>query len=205
MHISENSLNRHTTIRDDSEKWTHDPNDWYVEPKWSVDLLLDEMKYEGTILDPACGMGTIVNACLSRGLDAYGSDKVDRGYDTPVIDFLADPMSQGQFDHIITNPPYFSGKGSVAFMDKALMVARKSVSILVPIPFLSSQGRWSWFRGLPISHVFILSKRPSMPPGSLLASGAVQAKGGKEDYVWIVASHGHGYLPVIDWLLPEYR
>ena len=40
-----------------------------------------------------------------------------------------------------------------------------------------------------------------MPPGALLEAGAVTQAGGKEDYVWIVASHGHRGLPVVDWVM----
>jgi hypothetical protein len=196
--VAKNAHNRHKT------EWVHDPCDWYVEEPWCVDLLIDSLGLTGTVLDPACGRGTIVEVCRRRGLDTTGSDLVDRGYPSCVapVDFtLAGAWPQESFDHVVTNPPYYRSRGTVAFLEAGLRVARRSVSVLAPLPFLASQSRNPWFRGLPISHVLILSQRPSMPPGALLEAGAIRQAGGKEDYVWIVASHGHRGLPVVDWVM----
>lgn len=196
--IAENAINRHK-----AGGYEHDPHDWYVEEPWCADVLLDAVDFEGTILDPACGGGRIVETCRRRGFDAVGSDLIDRGYAhcTPRIDFtLPGAWAPGSFDNIISNPPYYSGKGPVAFIDAGLAVARRRVAALVALPFLAGQRRNPWFRALPVSHVLVLSRRPSMPPGHLL--GSVAQKGGKEDYVWIVLTHGHTGRPVFDWLLP---
>ncbi|MGQ9367712.1 hypothetical protein [Azospirillum sp. ST 5-10] len=202
--VAKNALNRHG-----SAAYEHDPHDWYVEEPWCTDELLRAVDFAGTVLDPACGMGRIVEACRRHGLDAIGSDLVDRGYRhcTPLVDFtLPGAWPAGSFDNVICNPPYYSGKGSVAFVEAGLRVARRRVAALVPLPFLAGQRRHALYRrAWPVSHVLVLSRRPSMPPGRLLVEGSVTQKGGKEDYVWIVLTHGHGGPPVVDWLLPDAR
>ena len=39
-----------------------------VEPRWAVDIMLDAVDFDGEVLDPCCGIGTIVSACLDRGI-----------------------------------------------------------------------------------------------------------------------------------------
>ena len=202
--IAQNAHNRHKGVGDKREGDTRDPYDWYVEPGWCTDLLLNVMPIHGQIWDPACGCGTIVKRCRDRGLDVVGTDLVDRGHGFEVSNFIdgGAPVSCLNISHVITNPPYYRGKGTQAFMERGLEIASHSVAVLAPIPFLASKGRFLWFRNLPISHVFVLSQRPSMPPGVLLESGTVSASGGKEDYIWIVATHGHVGPPMMDWLMP---
>jgi hypothetical protein len=54
--------------------------DFYVEPRWVVHLLLDVESFEGSVLDPCCGSGTIPSVCLERGIPAIGSDIVYPGF-----------------------------------------------------------------------------------------------------------------------------
>src|SRR5689334_9898169 len=76
--------------------------DWYVEPSWCVDSLLDARDI--TVLhDPCCGRGTIVDVALRRGLAATGADIVDRANGRiPVRDFMHDDTL---FQNMVTNPP----------------------------------------------------------------------------------------------------
>lgn len=196
--VATNALSRHR-----SGDYAHDPHDWYVEEAWCTEGLADAVPFGGTVLDPACGSGRIVDVFRRRGFDAVGSDLVDRGYPhcTPRVDFtLPGSWPAGSFDNVVSNPPYYSGKGSVVFLEHGLVVARRRVAVLVPLPFLAGQRRHALFTALPVSHVLVLSRRPSMPPGALL--GQVEQKGGKEDYCWIVCTHGHQGPPSLGWLLP---
>lgn len=197
-----NSMNRHATT------WVKSPHDWYVEEAWCNDLLIDAVPHwaGGTVLDPACGSGLVVEAFRRRGFDAIGSDLVDRGYEHcwPGVDFSQPGVWPARsFDYVASNFPYYSGAGTRQFTLHGLAVARKGVAILAPVPFLASQERYAWFKGLPVSLILIMSARPSMPPGELLQSGAVRQKGGKEDYCWIVFEHGHVGRPQFDWIMPS--
>jgi hypothetical protein len=197
-----NSMNRHRTT------WVKSPHDWYVEEAWCSDLLIDAVPHwaGGTVLDPSCGSGLVVEAFRRRGFDAIGSDLIDRGYEHcwPGVDFsLPGAWPPGSVDYVASNFPYYSGAGTRQFTLNALAVARKGVAILAPVPFLASQERYAWFKGLPASLILIMSARPSMPPGELLQAGRVKQHGGKEDYCWIVFEHGHQGRPQFDWIMPS--
>lgn len=186
-----NAINRHATRRPAAKRAVDNPHDWLIEDYWCTEALLD----------PAAGSGRILAVCRSRGMEATGSDLVDRGCGavTPVDFTRAGAWPPDSFDNIITNPPYYGGEGAVAFIERALVVARRAVAALVNLAFLASQGRYPLWRRWPCSHLVILSRRSSMPPGALLMAGEVEPRGGKEDYVWAVFTRGHVGPPVALW------
>lgn len=200
---SPNAINRHGGGKGKGMGFPN-PLDWCIEDYWCTELLLDATGWRGTVLDPACGSGRILQVCRARGLEATGSDLVDRGAGalTPVDFTQPGAWPDGSFDYVISNPPYYSGKGPVVFGDAALRVARKGVALLVALPFLASEGRYAVFTGRwPVSLVLVLSSRSSMPPGELLLSGAVKPEGGKEDYCWIILTPGHTGRAEIGWTI----
>lgn len=75
--------------------------DFYVEPRWVVRLLLDVESFEGAVVDPCCGTGTIPSVCLERGIPATGSDIVNRGFGE-VRDLFS---ITERVDNIISNGP----------------------------------------------------------------------------------------------------
>jgi hypothetical protein len=82
------------------------PEDWYPEPRFVVEQLLDAESFEGEVLDPCCGGDTIVSVCLSRGIPARGSDIVTRGFGE-VRDLFT---ITEKVDNIISNVPIGSPK-----------------------------------------------------------------------------------------------
>lgn len=171
--------------------------DWYVEPGWTWDVLFDKVPFVGSALDPACGGGTGLDALRRHGFDPLGSDIVDRGCGAHIHDFL-EPDYPLLADNVITNPPY---KLAEAFAERALEIGAKSVALLVPLPFLASQRRHALFARTPVATVVILSRRPSMPPGG----NVIEAKGGKEDYAWIVWRRWHRGPAAILWGMPNNK
>lgn len=167
-------------------------NDWYCEPARAVDALLDAEPFAGSVLDPACGGGNVVGRCLARGLEAYGSDLVDRANGIfPVIDFfdVADPVA-----NIITNPPYGVAE---QFIQHALAIADRKVAVLVRLAFLEGRRRYArLFKPTPPARIWQFSSRISMPPGD---SGA-EAKGGAVAFCWIVWDRQHSGAPAFGWL-----
>lgn len=170
--------------------------DWYVDPSFCTELLLDAVPFFGPIWDPCCGGGTIPTVVAKRFLSVAvgGSDLVYRGYGQGDRDFFVDP---GPHENLIFNPPY---KDAERFIRHAIGVTRRKVAALVNLKFLASQGRRErLFNAYPPAEVLILSRRPSMPPGD----SGIEAKGGTADYCWIVFSNeqpkpdGH---PVIRWI-----
>ena len=164
-----------------TSNYQRDADDWYVEPRWCVDLLLDREEVGGLVYDPACGGGNIVKALRARGKHAAGSDRHDRGYGYAHVDFLAISPLIEQCDCIVTNPPFDLLE---QFVEQAIEVASHKVCILARLAVLESQARYRrlWSTNPP-TRVWVLSKRPSMPPGN---RPDIKAAGGKVAYCWLV-------------------
>jgi hypothetical protein len=181
-------------------------NDWYVEPRWCVEQLADAIDFTGDkILDPCCGMGTIPEVFLDRGRLVRASDLQDRGYIgcIPDLDFLS-PSAAIDIDDstsIVMNPPF---KQAEAFVRQALRYAHRRVAIIQQLSFLASMGRNALFTEFPPSDILILSKRPSMPPGHMIAEMGDKAfRGGATDFCWIVWTAPHDRETRVRWLSPQ--
>jgi hypothetical protein len=157
--------------------------DFYTEPAWTVELLLDAEDFSGFVWDPACGAGTIPQACERRGLRAGGTDIAKRPYGSR-HDFLGDRTPPWDaVANIVCNPPY---RLAEAFIGRALSIADSKVAMLVQAKFPYSQRRHALFTARPPTRLYFLSTRPSMPPGDQLLAGTVRPAGGKLDYLWMV-------------------
>src|SRR6478672_8902587 len=78
--------------------------DFYSEPPWTISALLRHVPMCGSIHDPCCGIGTVVDTAAGVGFEATGADVADRaGGRFPVRDFLNDETSYTNF---VFNPPY---------------------------------------------------------------------------------------------------
>lgn len=169
--------------------WQRDGLDWYVEPTESTAALLRHEQFVGSIHDPCCGGGNIVGTLLNHGYDATGTDIVDRtdraSWFKGEVDFLADHHLP-QFDNAVMNPPFYKAKGAEAFIRKALRVTRGKVAAFVDVKFLAGSKRANGlYRDHPPHRVWILTPRPSCPPGEVLKAGG-KAEGGTADWCWLV-------------------
>ena len=182
-----------------SKVYPRDGLDFYVEPPWCVDLLLENEYFFGSVHDPACGSGTIVRRCQDHRLSATGSDIVDRGHhQAECFDFLGPRWYIINYpDNIICNPPF---KLADQFIRRALDVASHKVAMLVQAKFLYSQTRHALFTSTPPARIYHLSARPSMPPGEMFLAGKIKASGGKLDYCWVVWSKDHKGPTQTHWL-----
>lgn len=178
----------------DAHIWDREANDHYVEPRWCSERLFQVEPFEGVIWDPACGFGTICESAFAAGYPILASDICDRGYvrGTPsrIADFatLDDPV-----DNIVTNPPFDAAR---QFAFHALTLARRKVALIFPVARLNAAR---WLRDTPLRRVWLLTPRPSMPPGHVIASGE-KPGGGKMDYAWLVFERGFAGAPELDWL-----
>lgn len=182
------------------------PDNWYPENPWCAEVLADHERFHGLIYDPACGSGNIPKAFLAKGHKVMATDlAADRPYGTGGVDFLADSWSPPGVDNIITNPPYDGATMAQRFIEKALRVATRKVAAFLPLQFLSSQSRHPFFNNTPPVRLYILSQRPSCPPGDLLLAGKVKQAGGMRDYCWIVWEvQRRSFTPcTVSWIMPE--
>lgn len=169
-------------------------DDWYVEPAWAVDSLIQaERKFVGTVLDPCCGGGNIVTRLEMAGIRAFGGDIKPR-WSRAVIHSFDGSLEGYQPDSVVSNPPYNLAR---EFIDCALKHTTDRVCVLLRLAFLEGMKRREWFGTVPLARVWVSSRRMSMPPGG----SDVPAKGGAVAYAWFVFEHGHrgpaqiGFLP----------
>lgn len=182
------------------------PQDWYVEPSWTVRTLLHETQLDRkyTVWDPCCGLGTVPCALAAEGFTTVGTDLVDRWLPTepPHLfmgehDFLGDQTHLAEFWpllSIVFNPPY-SYEDDIAerCVRRALSLASGKVCALLPIRWRASEKRYGFLREeFPPLEILEFCDRPSMPPGTALherdpVTGKLTAwRRGKTDYAWYV-------------------
>jgi hypothetical protein len=164
--------------------------DFYVEPRWVIHLLLDVELFDGVVLDPCCGAGTIPSVCLERGIPARGSDIVNRGFGE-VRDMLTitEPV-----DNIVSNIPFKIAEPCTRHL---LKLARRKVALILPMTFWESRGRHGFFEEHPPIRYWLCSDRPSMPPGRAEGrrdqwGAAIQpeSRGGTMPFGWFVFERG---------------
>ena len=183
-----------------SQPWTHvSPHspayprvdEHYVEPFWVSERLFQEEQFiGGGVYDPACGFGRIVESAWRAGLAAYGSDIADRGWSDQPRDFF---KHTDKHANIVSNPPFDVFE---KFTKHALARARRKVALIMPTARLNAAR---WLYDTPLQSVWLLTPRPSMPPGHVIrANGKVG--GGKSDYCWLVFEHGYSSHPELKWL-----
>lgn len=185
------------------------PLDWYVEEQWVTERLIwaESQHYLrtgvqpcfGHVWDPCCGIGNTLKSFDNHGYRTFGSDLEARGWHKTGLfeqqDFLRSglslrPLKQstGYEFSIVANPPFSYQKGiAEAFCRRALGLATEKVAMLLPLKWLASEGRAKLFTEHPPRTIYVLSERPSMPPGHLVAERGIAAfERGKMDFIWIV-------------------
>jgi hypothetical protein len=178
-----------------AHSWPRHTSDFYVEPPWCSDRLFDEEPFVGSIYDPACGGGNIIRAAEAHGYPAAGSDIEDRGWLRGLKHLQRDFFSMsGETDNIVTNPPF---KIAGPFFHKARQMANGKVAMILPTARL--HAAWSWLEGFPLRTIWLMTPRPSMPPGSAIAAGQ-KVGGGWTDYCWIVWQKSYFGRADIRWL-----
>jgi hypothetical protein len=172
--------------------WQRDKHDHYVEPRWVSERLFDVESFVGEIVDPACGFGNIVEAARAHGYSASGRDIVDRGFPGTIVQDFMD--CSDRLDNIACNIPFDIAP---EFTQHALKLIRYKLAIIFPVARLNAAHHW--LEQMPLMSVWLLTPRPSMPPGHIIAAGE-KPRGGKMDYCWLIFSIGHVGMPELRWL-----
>jgi hypothetical protein len=179
--------------RRNSHIFVRDPNDWYLEPHWCSERLfaVEEFNRAATLLDPCTGTGRIANAAKGAGYRVITADIVDRGYPgCRIQDFL---KRRSAPPSVVGNPPFaiveeFARHAFDLGADKVALIARTA-----------SIHAARWLHELPFSHAWLMTPRPSMPPGQHVLDGG-KVEGDRTDYCWLVLKRGYVGEPVIRWL-----
>jgi hypothetical protein len=180
---------------------------WYVEPKWCVEQLADAISFDDCwIWDPCCGGGSLIEVFEQRRRFTIATDLVDRGF--PRFDGVHDALSSAapmvvspsMKISVVTNPPF---ERTEELVRRLISMVDHRLAILQKVSFLASQVRFKLFEEFPPSDVLILSRRPSMPPGAMIAEMGDNAfRGGKTDYCWVVWTRPHDRETRLRWLAP---
>lgn len=173
--------------------WERETHEHYVEPFWCSERLFEEETFEGEIQDPCCGFGRIVDSAKKAGLSAFGTDIVDRGYRdiTHMHDFLL--QDELFAPNIVGNPPFLLVK---EFALHALDLGGEKVALIFPTARLNAAR---WLQDAPLARVWLMTPRPSMPPGRTITAGE-RPGGGKMDFCWLVFKAGRIGPADIRWL-----
>jgi hypothetical protein len=162
-------------------------DDFYSTPPEAVHALLKVENFSGTILEPACGDGAIVNVLRSAGHRVYATDLVERGCPDSEsrVDFLMEPTPSFHIGAILTNPPYALAE---RFVLHALTLGVPKVAMLLRLAFLESERRSAILDGGKLARVFVFKRRLPMMHregwDGPLASNAMP-------FAWLVWSSSH--------------
>ena len=163
-------------------------SDFYQTPYCLTDLLLTVEKFEGSILEPACGQLAIVNR-LPYCTRYYDKD----------VDFLQETT---RYDNIITNPPFSLAK---EFILKAKEICDKKFVFLLPISYLHGKERYDiiWTdKKFPLRTVYVFTRYPLLED-TVRPDG--KCKTGMMVYAWFVWDKNYEGDPTIQWLdIDEY-
>jgi hypothetical protein len=189
------SIAQGATKKLDAHVWEREANEHYVEPEWCSRRLFEDEPFEGQVWDPCCGFGRIPESARAAGFFVFASDIVDRGYSalSERSDFLCCNDHQAS-ENIVCNPP-FNIADQFALHALSLGNTRK-VAMIFPTARLNAAH---WLRGTPLRRIWLLTPRPSMPPGHVITRGE-KPGGGKMDYCWLIWERGYEGHAETRWL-----
>jgi hypothetical protein len=174
--------------------WEREKHEHYVEPHWCSERLFAVEKFEGPIWDPCCGFGRIPEAARRAGHQAVGTDIVDRGWHDfgGRLDFIG--AVNYYAPNIVANPPFnIVGRFARQALDMPGVV---KVAMIFPTARLNAAH---WIHDTPLARVWLMTPRPSMPPGHTIAAGE-KPGGGKMDFCWLVWTKGRIGPADLRWL-----
>ena len=175
-----------------------EPGGHYVEPAWVSQRLFEAESFADLIHDPALGWGTITREACAQGYIVTGADIVDRRHHFDGDFFLRDFLTwHGHIDgSVVCNPPFDHVQ---EFCEHAVKLGARKVAMLMLVRRLNAAH---WLQALPLRRVWLLTPRPSMPPGAWIAAGN-KPGGGTQDFCWLIMERGYAGRPEIGWLHRE--
>lgn len=177
-----------------AHSFPRETHEHYVEPHWCSERLFAEEDFKPGIWDPCCGFGRIPDAAERAGLYSISTDIVDRGYRnlSTKLDFLK--MERGRAPNIVCNPPF---NIAPEFALHALALPEwKKIAMIFPTARLNAAH---WLHETPLARVWLMTPRPSMPPGHTITAGQ-KPRGGKKDFCWLVWTPGRIGPADLRWL-----
>lgn len=169
--------------------------DYNITPAFVTEALLDVEKFDGPILEPACGTGEMAEVLKAHGYEVESSDlREDLGYGVGGKDFL---KRTERAVNIVTNPPYgWDGKNlHLKFVAHALNLAERKVAMLLPLHFLETPKRAKFLAASHLKAMYLFAYRVY-----ITREGFTGVPASMTAYAWFVWERGHKAEPVIRWL-----
>lgn len=174
--------------------------DFYPTPRPVTIALMDflfkeeRLDFNTTIWEPACGDGHMSEVLKEYCPDVYSTDIRDTGYGDQ-FDFINNSRENmsGEFDAIITNPPF---KLSGQFIEKALKESRV-VCMLLKSQYWHAKGRHGLFIKNPPAYVLPLTWRPDFLEHERKAGDKKGAPTMEVAWtVWVRGNFNSKYIPL---------
>lgn len=137
--------------------------------------------------EPCCGPGAIVRPLRRLGYQVLASDLKDWGCPDshPGYDVL-DIHAPGEFDGIVTNPPFrIAHKAATAMLSQSAYV-----TLFFRLQFLESNERHGWFSHMGLSRVHIITDR--LPMMHRYGWTGRRIGKGRQAYAWFVFDRRQG-------------
>jgi len=156
-------------------------SDFYETPYSITRHLLKIEKFDGSILEPACGNGAISKLI---NCDSYDIEK----------DFFTETK---QYDFIITNPPF-----SIAFefILQAKKIAKNKFAFLLPLSYLHGKKRFDNIyndKTFPLARIYVFTRYPML--GDRLREDG-KYRTGMMVYAWYIWEKEYCGEPIIRWI-----
>jgi hypothetical protein len=186
-------------IAGDNSRLGRSKADFYPTPPSATKALLLHEKFEGSVWEPACGMGDISKVLIEQGYDVKSSDLNNYGYGVPDIDFLNDnSVFSAPFpavDNIITNPPFDL---ALEFVFQAKQYSQIKIAMFLKTAFLEGAKRYEMFQDkkFPLKCVYQFSKRVNFG-----IHAGTHKNGGMIPFAWFVWDRNYEGKPYINWIL----
>lgn len=197
----------------DDRREPDDSLDYFPTPPWATRALIEQVLRpigfgdlrDYFIWEPACGEGHIAGVLQEYGAIVHATDIFDYSVGDVhppawggVQDFLAAEPTDDEIDWIITNPPF--GEVSLAFVLKALGLARRGVAMFVRQQWLEGVGRYNALFGVTPPTIYAqFAERVPLHKGKWDPDGDTATA-----YCWVVWITGRDPWPV-RWIPPGQR
>ena len=152
--------------------YAREPHDYYPTPAWVTACLLRHVSLRGRVWEPCCGDGAIAAVLEAQQYAVAASDKEDRGFGTPGVDFLGCDGFPPGCGAMVTNPPYGDGgaarkagntsTGMLRFVRHALdltMAANGQLALLVRFQWMAGQRAAALLQEGTLDRVLVLTRR----------------------------------------------
>ena len=167
----------------------------YVEPGWCSARLFQVEQFPGSVWDPFCGWGRVVEAARAAGYAVRASDIADRGYPLDAIEDFLTVRRLAPDVSIVGNPPFTDAIARHA-------IGLNPIKMALIWPFARIVAAWPWLAAAPLAHVWMMTPRPAMPPASYIAAG-LKPKGARVEHAWLVFARSHRGPAQLGWLRRE--